>query len=325
MEDKINLSFKPLQNINFLPRRLSWSPDGTSILVTSFSTNNEILRDTDFLSSSLTIKTPSTVTSCIWYPLMDSNNPASCAFASVCPFCPIQLIDSNDGHIRASYRCQYGGDRAASLTSLMFNGSSIIAGGTKTLFMCDISRPDQYGIPVLKCPGSILSITGSETSAGMSIGLTSGDLIIVDSRTYQCVLNLKFHNHGLDSQRWINNCLITSARLENEIYSIDIRSPNIPSYHFETERKTSRYISLSSNVKYLIIGNEGNKAEIYDIENDFKNIGCVGNGPTPLGVISPKNNIICAASGAFKIIESEEEEYNDVSFEPCLEQFGLYY
>ena len=48
-------------------------------------------------------KTPEPAYSSIWYPLMNSNDPATCCFLLGVRDNPIRLVDSNTGEIRASY------------------------------------------------------------------------------------------------------------------------------------------------------------------------------------------------------------------------------
>ena len=102
--------------MEFMPRRVVWSPDGSMLVFTGFGSEMVVSGDG---GAGFAKRWPDTVSACAWYPGMRVENEASCAFAMAVPRCPVQLIDGRDGHVRASYRCHYGGDRMASVTSVL--------------------------------------------------------------------------------------------------------------------------------------------------------------------------------------------------------------
>lgn len=344
-------------NINFLPKFMNWSPDGNSLIVSSFSNTTTILNNLEIKNdeqehhtkisflNNIDIKFPTTATNCCWYPLMNIDDQSSCCFACVMPFQPIKLIDSNTGRVRSMYNCQYH-NYPASLTSVVFNGSSLLSGGTRTLYECPIQKSYLPGKPVIECPGSIMSIVPHQVSAYIALGINTGDIVFIDSRNYQVIFSEKFHNHSVDHIVWANSSsstdlVFTSARLENDVIGIDTRNPSIPFTVVETKRNSSRSVSLSyantDNKHILFVGNEESEAQIFDINDNCELIGNIGQGPTPLVYYNNKKNMIALASGKFEIIENDydysDDEKNDddadiisssVSFEPILKCFGLY-
>ena len=113
--------------------------------------------------------------------------------------------------------------------------------------------------------------------------------------------------------------MVTSAKLENEVYCVDLRQPSMPLLQFETLRESSRYVSVSSYNESIVIGNEGGEAVIYDTTGT--QVKCVGNGPTPLAVFGNNSGKIAYASGAFELIEDDEEE--DIRYEPKLVEMNV--
>ncbi|KAK8893882.1 Telomerase Cajal body protein 1 [Tritrichomonas musculus] len=341
-------------NINFLPRLMKWSPDGSSLIASSFSNNLTIFNKMSMNSieqedrteiaflNKVDLTFPKAVTNYSWYPLMNFEDPSSCCFACIVPFQPIQLVDSNSGRIRSMYHCQYN-NYPASLTSVVFNGGSLLAGGTRTLFECPIQRSGCLGKPVIECPGSVMTITSHPVSAYLALGISTGDIVFIDSRNYQVIFSDKFHNHAVDQIAWTNSSsfssqdiVFLSARLENEVIGLDTRMPNIPITVIETKRNTSRIISLScSNYEndkcFLFVGNEEEGAKVLDIKADTQLLGSIGNGPTPLAVYNKKMNVVAVASGKHEIIENEYDYSDDdneknieVTFEPKLNSFQIY-
>lgn len=337
--------------INFLPKIMRWSPDGNSLIAGAFSNTvsifNQLIQNYEsdqntrisFLNK-VDLTFPTTVTNCCWYPLMSIDDSASCCFACVMPFHPIQLVDSNSGRIRSKYQCQYN-NYPASLTSIVFNGSSLLTGGTRTLYECQIQRSDLLGQPVIECPGSVMSIVPNPISAYIALGISTGDIVFIDSRNYQIIFSEKFHNHAVDQITWANSSsstdlIFTSARLENEVIGIDTRMPNVPFAVVETTRKSSRSISLSfgnfDDKHTLLVGNEESEAKMFDINEEIQLINDFGEGPTPLAYYNDKKNVIAVASGKHEIVEDEYDYSDDennisngnVRFEPKLNLFGLY-
>ncbi|EAX95958.1 hypothetical protein TVAG_114690 [Trichomonas vaginalis G3] len=302
------------------PRRAKWSPDGKCLLSATYDRKLQFFSaENGILNSSFDKKSPKDVTDIVWYPLMNTDDKSSCAFASVCPFFPVELIDSLDGHIRAQYRCQYGGDRPASIASLEFLGNSILAGGSKTLYQCDMIKGDNFGTPIYNCKGSILSLATHPSSNFLAAGKSTGKVSFLDARNYTDVLEVDFHNHGVDSICWVDHFLLSSAKLENEVIILDTRTPSVPFGFIKIERKSSRYISISYSGDNIVVGSEGSNALIYDKE--FNKIGQVGENPTPIVEIS-KDSYILAASGTFQQIS--DEDIGVIEFRPILKSFSVY-
>ena len=211
----------------FLPRRMVWSPDDSLLLLSSFC--NEVRIIDSSLNTNLEKTFPRMVTDIVWYPGMRIENRASWAFASVCPHYPIELIDAGDGHQRGAYICQSGSDSTASLTCLAFCGASILAGCSRCIFSCDIVRQDRKGSMAAKFSGTALSIGCHPTAGVLASGTSTGDALLLDSRSFQQVCS--WHpwrgSHGIDSVVWADeNLLLCSARLEDTVCALDVWQPS---------------------------------------------------------------------------------------------------
>jgi len=94
----------------------------------------------------LSAKGGDSVRSYEWYPLMNSYQPASCAFIISCRDHPIHLIDAYNGSIRATYSPYNGLDEMESPHVLQFTpeGDRIFASGfrtDRTIHKFHVSRP----------------------------------------------------------------------------------------------------------------------------------------------------------------------------------------
>lgn len=297
------------------PRRAQWSPDGKCLLSASYERKLQVYNcENGKLNFTLEKKFPRNITDIVWYPLMDINEKASCAFASVCPFCPVELIDSLDGHIRAQYRVQYNGDQPASIASLEFLGNYILAGGTKTIYACDMIQGNTT--TAYKCPGSVLSL--SSNSSYVAAGLSTGKVDFIDSRNFSQIVQTDFHRHGVDNICWVENYVLTSAKLEDDVAVIDTRNTVLPLCFLKTSRKSSRYISISYAGNNIVIGNESGPAAVYDKE--LNKVGDVGQKSTPIAEIS-KDDFILVASGSFEQIR--DEDLGIIDYQPKLLSFTV--
>ena len=303
--------------MEFLPRRVVWSPDGAAVILSSFS-NDLIVRVLEDDAAGFAKLCSTTVTACAWYPGMTWSNPASCAFAMVVPFCPIQLIDSRDGHVRASYRCQYGGDRPASVTSVLFSGDSIVAGSTKSLFRCEITRSDKLGVIVTRVRGSILSL--ATAPSGIIAGGTSvGEVVLIDPRDWSICGTCAPHEHGVDvvASNSSKQKLFTSAKLENQVFMYDLRMPAVPELSLETHRTSSRYVSVSSAGDLVALGSEEGPSRVFSIGSlDSRSHG---DGPTPIAELSLSGDRLALASGEWILTDTDD----DADFSPHLRKFQI--
>ena len=105
-----------LQNGNFF-KGSKWSPDGLCFLTSSndsrirlyntpetyLNENCNWLSSTSDLKPCFSVQESGSILDFTWYPLMNSNNPATCCFASTTKDQPIHLWDAFNGSLRASY------------------------------------------------------------------------------------------------------------------------------------------------------------------------------------------------------------------------------
>lgn len=124
-----------------------WAPDGLCFfsnsndnLVRIFNTpyqclTNEVqsIDEPLKLEACLKIKEPGTIYDFCWWPLMNSNEPVTCCFATAASDQPIHLWDAFDGNLRASYIALNSVQEIASPYSLCFNndGQQLLCGFKK--------------------------------------------------------------------------------------------------------------------------------------------------------------------------------------------------
>jgi hypothetical protein len=256
------------------------------------------------------------VADAVWYPKMDASDPASCALAMVTAFNPVQLIDSLDGHVRASYLCP------SVVSCLLFSGGSILAGGARSLYSCDIVRNGSKGEMIVKCRGSVTALVGDESHTAIGLGLSTGMVQFVDLRSHKVVAELGYHRHAVDAIVWDDRSFFTSAKLEGTVFGFDLRSPGIPECSVLTGRKTSRLVGMSLCGQWLGLGNEDGPGSIFRRDGIGEDPERVGVGPTPLVALAPGTGKIAVASGCHTIVPNEEDD-SDISFEPRLVRFEV--
>lgn len=290
------------------PRKVRWSPDDSTILFSTYDNNLYIYdKEINFIRE---IKCPKMLTDIVWYPLMNTDNKNSCAFLTVCSHYPIQLIDSNDGHIRSSYYVYVrGSSNICYVSSLGFSGPNILAGTQKGVFSCEITRPDRKGRLIYSCTGSIDSILPSREVSCIVCGTSTGTVHFFDDRTYNEISHVDLINHRIDSLCWFDGKLIVSGKLEDCVFVFDIRNLSFPVSMIETERKSSKVISLSSNTSFLTVGSDSAQAKIYN--KTFDKIGEIGDGNTNICEINSVSDVI-TVSGGFECKNGDEE----VSYKP---------
>ena len=300
--------------MEFMPRRVVWSPDGSVVVCTGFGSEMVVSGDGGVVFAK---RWPDTVSACAWYPGMRRENEASCAFATAVPRCPVQLIDGVDGHVRASYRCHYGGDRMASVTSVLFSGDGIVAGSTKSLFRCAITRSDQLGEVVVRVQGSILALAACESGV-IAAGTSIGEVILVDPRNWEILGSSSAHDHGVDVVQVNKTKLLSSAKLENRVFMYDLRMPSLPELSLETCRKSSRYVSVSSAGDHIALGSEDGPARLFSISS-IDPISTHGTGTTPIAELNPTGNRLALASGDWLITDTDAS----AEFSPHLRAFNI--
>lgn len=108
----VSISDREFGKDNFL-KGCKWSPDGTCILTCSddsvlrlFDTNAQMLNTEccDEIVPSLKLVEPEIIYDYVWYPFMDSTDPATACVFSTCKDNPVHLFDAFTGHVRCSYK-----------------------------------------------------------------------------------------------------------------------------------------------------------------------------------------------------------------------------
>ncbi|XP_043198236.1 telomerase Cajal body protein 1-like isoform X1 [Amphibalanus amphitrite] len=149
----------PFSASNFT-KGCKWSPDGTCLLVCSEDGCLRVLNLPESLySSAATGAAPETplppppvalqsregelIYDYTWFPLMRSDDPATCCYASTSRAHPIHLFDAFDGGLRCSYRAYNSVDEVAAAYSVAFDpcGERLFAGLDGCVSVFDVNRP----------------------------------------------------------------------------------------------------------------------------------------------------------------------------------------
>ncbi|KAK5575727.1 hypothetical protein RB653_006861 [Dictyostelium firmibasis] len=133
-----------------------WSPDGTCLLsctedkfIRLFEINNNYNENNEILNidkAVIEIKEFESIYDYCWYPLMNSNNPATCCFLTSSKEYPITLWDAFNGNKRCTYKPYKDVDDLESAYSIQFNsnGTKIYSGFKNSIKIFDIDRPGDY-------------------------------------------------------------------------------------------------------------------------------------------------------------------------------------
>ncbi|CAL8092290.1 unnamed protein product [Calicophoron daubneyi] len=148
---------------NYL-RGCLWSPDGSCILTNSrdntlrlFNLPSALLSsetigqgttDVEEMRAVLTMREIELVYNCVWYPAMNSSDPATCCFASTARRNPIRLWDAFTGAVRATYRPMNHLGDPISAYSVAFSTDCqrLYAGFNRFIHVFDVTRPGRDSV-----------------------------------------------------------------------------------------------------------------------------------------------------------------------------------
>ncbi|EME30006.1 transducin family protein / WD-40 repeat family protein [Galdieria sulphuraria] len=280
-------------------QKISFAPDGSrfllidvSRLVSLYFSPNDILNYSHF--AHLRICKPSTrimVGECVrdvdWFPLMDSNNPATCAFITCCKDHPVHLWDGNDGSYRCSY-CAYNHcDELVSPHSIRFStfGDSIFCGFHRRLCVFDTQRPGrdfiEYSLTSYRGQGpSLRGIVSSidskiEEPYYLTLGSFSGVVGLGDYRVDQANFlhtTMRAHNGGITMVRFVpgsSTLLLAGARKDDDIVVWDIRNTNKVVYRLSRKSETNQRIGfdIDHTGKFVCSGSTDGIIRLWSLQN----------------------------------------------------------
>ena len=230
-------------------KNIKWSPDGCILL--GLKEDNEITTHKLTgcqLEKSLSIKEGDSTHDIVWYPFMNSSEPASCCFLSCSKDTPVHLWDSNDGRLRASYSPIDHLDQVATSYCLSFDlqGSKIYCGTENSIKRFDLSYPgrDFVNLKTIENKRSIGQkgvISSIRLSHGIiACGSFQRSIGLYDENSFECIALLEEHRGGITNLEFSScgNYLYSSARNDDLILVWDIR--NSMNTLFKLERESVR-------------------------------------------------------------------------------------
>ncbi|KAK4472426.1 hypothetical protein MN116_003681 [Schistosoma mekongi] len=290
-DSEFRLSEKLPSHDNYL-RGCLWSPDGSCILTNS---HDNILRLFNLPSSilandggELTLSEPEEMKSVLrmhekeliydycWYPLMCSNDPVSCCFASTSRRNPIRLWDAFSGIIRATYTPINHLGEVVSASSLSFssNGLRLYAGFHRYIQVFDVSRPGSDSIrrPKLgKKPiqGGIISCIGVLNDPSRNIyatGSYNGTVCIFSEPVWS-------HSSDIDKKTFAGKngsapwYVLVGGRMDSRIFVWDARNliNPITIIHRRIENHQKFQFDVEPTGRYLFTGSQTGVVCAYDL------------------------------------------------------------
>ncbi|GJQ12609.1 hypothetical protein GpartN1_g4400.t1 [Galdieria partita] len=280
-------------------QRISFSPDGSrfvlvdvSKLVSLYFSPNDILNYDHF--SHLHICKPFSrvlVGECVrdldWFPLMDSDNAATCAFITCCKDLPVHLWDGNDGSYRCSY-CAYNHcDELMSPYSIRFStfGDSIFCGFHRRLCIFNTQRPGrdyvEYSLSSFRGQGPSLKGIVSTIDSKMdepydlALGSFSGVVGLGDYRIEHGTFlhtTMRAHNGGVTMVRFVpgsSTLLLAGARKDDDIVVWDIRNTNKVLYRLPRKSETNQRIcfDIDNSGKFVCSGATDGMIRLWSLQS----------------------------------------------------------
>ncbi|CAK4659257.1 hypothetical protein LEN26_005519 [Aphanomyces euteiches] len=259
------------------------SPDGLCVLSNS---DDNVMRlfevEPSVQEATLEMHEGGTVYDFQWYPYMNSDDPATCVFATTSHAHPIHLWDAYTGELRASYRAYDHLDELTTAYSVAFNatGDKLFCGFDRTIRFFDVSQPSRdFSTRALSKTkksrhgqrGIISSINFNPDHSKMyAAGSYGGSTCIYDENTGEMFMGLEGHNgQGITQVQFTpdGRYLLTGARKNNVINVWDIRNTMQILHTFEREAPTNQRIAFDIHMgsRYVITGSADCRVRMYDL------------------------------------------------------------
>ena len=267
-----------------------WSPDGSCLLSNASTDDLDLcFFDESWFYTATEFKLARTwklAASCYdycFYPLMTSQDHASCCFITAIKDSPVQLWDVITGRLRASYIAPDHVEVIRAPNSIAFNldGSKIFCGYTNRInvFSTGIPGSNSAKVATTTCrkakdglKGIISSISFNPDHSGIfAVGSFSGEIGIYDERDCS-LLDLKYLETGVSQIEFSKNgkLMISASRKSNEILVWDLR--NTGQVLFSLPRNTNQRLrfSLDSSGKLLGTGDIDGFFTSFDLDTGEK-------------------------------------------------------
>eukprot|EP00750_Incisomonas_marina_P013232 INCI17262.4.p1 GENE.INCI17262.4~~INCI17262.4.p1 ORF type:complete len:550 (+),score=72.05 INCI17262.4:358-2007(+) len=234
-----------------------------------------------------------------WYPFMDSQHPATCAFISTSRGHTIHMWDAYTGDLRTSYRAYDHLDEITSAYSVKFTagGDKILAGYNRCVRVFDVTRP---GVPISTRATSktkksrqgqrgILSCIDSNPnrSGTYAVGSYAATVCVYEEDRGRPLHTFHAHRGGITQVKYSPDglYLFAGARKDPHIHSWDLRFPRTPVRSFRRHADTNQQIGfdISADGTALLSGNSFGEVCFYNIHGSAEaGLSCVDSGKTAL-------------------------------------------
>ncbi|KAL9924404.1 telomerase Cajal body protein 1 homolog [Glossina fuscipes fuscipes] len=310
-----------------------WSPDGTCLLLPVNLDGMHILelpqdlyntkqldskRSLSSLPSAIHIKEGGTVYDCVWYPFMDSSDPATCCWLASRQHEPIHMWDAFTGELRCTYRGYDEVDEVEPAISLLFSndGQKVMGGYKKSIKIFDTNIPGRKCSNItVKQTVSCFAVT-AENNHCVSTGSWNAHIYHYDLRAPKLgpLFTLGGHTGGITWLRYFpindsNWYLFSGARKDNNILQWDMRNYTQPVSIFERNVNTNQRIYFDLKREWLVSGDTTGSLKIWNLEDSAKTAQLPIHADCCNGAnFHPSLPILATSSGQYHFVDVTQDD-----------------